>query len=66
MYAPNSIPYICPEVDQMPVWIIGTTMAGLYCVSADKVGDLMQENQCTDESGQLLFNGDGRLVCFAM
>ena len=62
--APVEKEYVCPQDNQMPVWLIDTSTAGLYCLDANSIGTLIQAQKCTDESGQLLFNGDGRLVCF--
>lgn len=55
----------CSDPNAIPVWRLDVAQrqASLVCLSADEVGRLIYQEQCTDDQNQLVFNQDGRLVC---
>ena len=55
----------CPDLNSIPVWVLDLAQrqASLVCLTAVDVGRRIQEEQCSDDQGQLVFNEDGRLVC---
>ena len=55
----------CPDPNSIPVWVLDLAQrqASLVCLTAGDVGRRIQEEQCSDDQGSLVFNEDGRLVC---